>query len=228
MNAGLAAGAYGNADNSEIVIAIRGTVLEFAPFSDQQGVSADAISTLGADLSFGGRIPNKKFKSNLRDAAAFLKYVQTQFPQANITLTGHSLGGAIAQILGQATNLSTYAFNSPGAENLYDALRPDLRDLLQCQNPSYISINYRILGDQVSKFGRPVGRTLTIKNPPSFQWTADPIYDAYQNFMALATIFFRLHSITTVISQIADNAPIVPAVGEPDYTLIIENNVHHN
>ena len=61
--------------------------------------------------------------------AAFLEWVQNNVPGTTITLTGHSLGGAIAQVVGQATGLTTVVFNAPGAAQVYGGLSSSLQSI---------------------------------------------------------------------------------------------------
>jgi hypothetical protein len=86
---------YANQDDSEIVIAIRGTVI--LPFRN----SEKFIETIGdvlADLSVGGTHPNGLLSAEVHHAAEFVQAVQAKYPNAQITLTGHSLGGATGEI----------------------------------------------------------------------------------------------------------------------------------
>jgi len=55
-------------------------------------------------------------------AREFLNRVTNQYPDSTITLSGHSLGGALSQLLAVATNLSATTFNPYGAKDLIPAL----------------------------------------------------------------------------------------------------------
>ena len=104
---GFFARAFATADDSQVVIAFRGTDLS-NPMT--------AIMNIMADASFvGNQTPTTDLVMETEDAASFVRQVITAYPNANITLTGHSLGGALAQLVGQAANLDTYTFNAPGA-----------------------------------------------------------------------------------------------------------------
>jgi hypothetical protein len=86
-------------------------------------------------------------------------YLQNQSPQscpASITLTGYSLGGAIAQIVGNETNNSTVTFAAPGVGNLLSQF-----GITSSTTPG-TDINYRLLGDQESLVGQRVGETITV------------------------------------------------------------------
>ena len=102
----------------QIVVAFRGT-----DTSNLLTMVQNAI----ADVSFVGSVPNAGLVDEVTDAANFVKLVEATNPTANITLTGHSLGGAIAQLVGKASGLDTYAFNAPGAQQLYQSLSDQLQ-----------------------------------------------------------------------------------------------------
>ena len=97
----------------------------------------------------------------------------------NVTLTGHSLGGAVAQLVGSvATGLNVTTFDAPGPKglltqpysnskstglkgtytNLFDAISAAMDGVLGLSNftPDLdrTTINYRLEGDQVSMAGR--------------------------------------------------------------------------
>ncbi len=107
---GFAAGAYANAAHTQIVIAFRGTELGES--------TVTSLENLAADASFRGTTATMSLAALVNDAVGFLNQVnnlaKTIYPNATITLTGHSLGGALAQLLGRASSLATYAFNAPG------------------------------------------------------------------------------------------------------------------
>ena len=73
---------------------------------------------------------------------------------ALITLDGHSLGGAIAQLLGETTGFATTAFNAPGTQQLYASLSDVLDPVME------LGVNYRIADDVVSwsavRLGKPI------------------------------------------------------------------------
>ena len=47
-------------------------------------------------------------------------YVSIAYPTATISVTGHSLGGALADYLGAETGFQTVTFNAPGIIGLVD------------------------------------------------------------------------------------------------------------
>jgi hypothetical protein len=109
----------------------------------------------------------------VQQAALFLQNIHKLYPGATITLTGHSLGGGIAQMLGAASGYRTVAFNAPGTQALYGNLTSELApavavgaDGSNSTNSSKGSNdNYRALGDQVSLSGAQIGKVFTVTSP---------------------------------------------------------------
>ena len=137
-----------------------------------------------ADLSFtapflGG--PNALLRAYVGYAVQFVlsvyDYVQQNYPTAQITITGHSLGGAIAQIVGEAAHLPTATFNAPGMDQFYDDLASELAPLTNSKlGLGGTNINYRAEGDLVSLAGQQIGQTYTIldTNVPQGQFQLLP------------------------------------------------------
>lgn len=56
----------------------------------------------------------------ISNAVMIIDQIVKLFPEKEITLTGHSLGGSIASIVGRIKNLKTFAFSSPGEKHISD------------------------------------------------------------------------------------------------------------
>jgi hypothetical protein len=214
---GLRAATYVSADNTQLVIAFRGTDLDAGALT--------AIKNIASDGSFGTGIPSANLIASVHEAANYVRSIQDKFPGANITLTGHSLGGAIAQIIGQATGYTTDAFNAPGAGGSLGAalnlLSPVIGLSALARAPvASANTNYRIYGDVVSQFGSPIGTTQTLQKDYTNAYTpASGIYDLVDN----AAYFGAAHQITNFFPTNAFSPSTT--VGEPNNAAIIESSL---
>jgi len=208
-NAGFRATAYQNAATNQIVVAFKGT----APTDD---TVLKFVKTLLADTSFATGIPGPNLKADVADAAAFLAKIRDTNAGANITLTGHSLGGAIAQLVGQASGLAAYVFNAPGAAKLSAQLGTELSAAVPAggATSSGVSENYRMYGDVVSRIGVPLPGSATYTLASDI--VPRSLIDQYPMGFALHN-----HSIDTVISQVEINAPLSAGATGPGFPHVI-------
>jgi pimeloyl-ACP methyl ester carboxylesterase len=153
--AGLLAVAY--QDENQVVVAVRGTDPSHY-WQLGKNLLADASWAPGA-LGLTGTNPNAILASEVADAANFLYQVRQEFPNDVLTLEGHSLGGAIAQLLGKASGYTAIGFNAPGAAQfagpLSSALAPAGASKVVGSQPG-VDENIRMYGDQVSLAGTPI------------------------------------------------------------------------
>jgi len=171
---------------------------------------SDNIDNYLNDASFLSTTPTQGLINYVNDAVAFLQSVSDNNPGDTITLAGHSLGGAIAQLLGEKTGLTTDVFNAPGAQQLYEPLlnTSTLRDLQQISNDNENN-NYRIQDDQVSLAGTPIGIQTTLPAPPDNSdnlntlTNADLLALGAKALVNFASTLANDHSINTVINQIS-------------------------
>lgn len=181
---------------NEIIIAVRGT--------DPSGFNK-LVYNLFSDTSFATGDPTSSLRSEVAQLVAFLAQVVKDHPGAKITLAGHSLGGALAQIVGQAANLPVISFDAPGAllvvKQLADQLAP-LKALPTSSGPTQAVVNYRLRGDQISLIGTQIGTTVTVGN----------VYGDVAVDKLAPTYFLDFHSIATLISQIGTRCASVLAV----------------
>ena len=94
-NTGLAATAFRDTTTGQIVISLRGT--------------DDLKDLTGADLA----LALQNLPDQYREAAQFFKDIQDNYGN-DIVVTGHSLGAALAQLLGAAEGVTAYGYNGPG------------------------------------------------------------------------------------------------------------------
>jgi Ca2+-binding RTX toxin-like protein len=179
---------YANSDSSQVVIAFRGTVVD----PNDLSTTFKTATTDFASFSLG--IPTVGLLKGMQEAAALLAEVVQQYPNAKITLTGHSLGGAMAQMLGKASGYSTVAFDAPGASEIYNsasmqsALAATIKLGTQHPEPGS-SVNIRTVGDWVSMQGVQFSTPVTID-------AANPVY--------LDSPFFILqnHKMDTILKEL--------------------------
>jgi hypothetical protein len=210
--AGSRAAAYISPDGTQIIVSIRGTNFGSGDYA------IAALKDLLADGSFVTNTATPGLEQETAAAAAFLRHIESQYPNATITLTGHSLGGAIAQALAEYSGLTADTFNAPGIGGaLYDQLVPYM---LPVEGRTAGSItNYRIYGDQYSLFGSPLPGVTTITLPSV---VSDSVIAANPSEYIQTN-----HSISTVFTQITgyENGTVVPdASAGPNITAQIEAN----
>ena len=151
-SSGFEAVAYQN--GNQIVIAFRGTY---------RGDNAALVKNILADASFLTDSATLPLASEVEDAAKFVAQIHSDYPDAQLTLTGHSLGGAIAQLVGQTSGIASTAFDAPGAGDLFTKLASELQ-WAPIVSSSAQTRNYRLYGDQVSLVGTPIGEQFTEYN----------------------------------------------------------------
>lgn len=115
-------------NGNEIVIAFRGT----DSFLDI------AISDLQIAL---GKIPQQA-----NSAIKYYEMVRQAYPDCEITITGHSLGGALAQYVASAKNENAVTFNAPGISMPQGGSTDNI-------------VNYVNLNDFIGSFGDHIGTT---------------------------------------------------------------------
>ncbi|PXW84930.1 lipase (class 3) [Nitrosomonas sp. Nm84] len=114
-SSGMDAGVYKNRDTDELVLAFRGTETCNFPcsFKETEDVARDVV----ADAAIGTGTVSDQFKH----AFNFAQDIVNGYPGSKITVTGHSLGGGLAQAVGATLGLETFAFNSsPVPDHFFD------------------------------------------------------------------------------------------------------------
>ena len=125
-----------------VVISIRGTDL-----TSSQDLSNDF-----------GMWKNHKIPSQYVDAINYYNEIQKTFPSSKIVFTGHSLGGSLAQLMGNLTGNETVTFNAYGVGNL-------LNGNINYENSKNIR-NYGNINDLVfmMNFDNQLGHTQVINS----------------------------------------------------------------
>ena len=156
-NSGFKANVYRN--GSQVVIAVRGT--------DTKGEAL--VKNLLADTAFAETGPISDLLVQYSKELAVLVKNVTKSGET-ITLTGHSLGGAVAQMVGNVANLNVQSFDAPGAAyalvrnvSQNTSLATLLSDIVPRSSGTTSITNYRMAGDQVSLIGvGQIGKTVTV------------------------------------------------------------------
>ncbi|MCP8858319.1 lipase family protein [Latilactobacillus fuchuensis] len=106
----------GDVDYTQITVAYAGT-----NFSDRKDVAED-LQGIGAGNRKNLMLTNEKSQkyitaSQFDSALKFYQQVQTKYPNATLDTTGHSLGGAIALLVGSHYHVSATVFSAPDPWN---------------------------------------------------------------------------------------------------------------
>ena len=200
--------AWVNRDHTQVVIGIGG--------------SEQLDDYTRADSAFVTGRPTANYIDHVRTTVDLLVAMQNAYPNAAIQLTGHSLGGAVAQTVADAAGLKAVTFDAPGAKGfesnheLSDALQPIHRAA------SADIINYRVYGDLVSTVGSQFGKTFTYAPP-----IAELIVDTFP-----AGVFKTLHLLDIIgervlssSSQASSEGPTVASVFLSGATLLAVTQV---
>ncbi len=106
----------------EIIIAFRGT--------DDFGIAIKKLSLKNAPdtkndivMAFRQKLPGQAY-----NALMFYDAIKKKYPQTEILLTGHSLGGSLAQIVGAWRKVKACTFNPYGTRNILQKTGIDIHD----------------------------------------------------------------------------------------------------
>jgi hypothetical protein len=101
---------------SQIVIAYAGT----NPL-DARDIKTDMVTIIAKE-----NLPNRANTQQHERAEAFYQAIRTAYPEARLTLTGHSLGGFLALYVACRQRVSATVFNAPDPWELLDDLPQNL------------------------------------------------------------------------------------------------------
>ena len=107
--------------------------LKYAVYVNQNKPNEVILAFAGTDINTGKRNTIKDvfndfqmgashLPSQFKDAIPVYVKIKQKYPNAKITITGHSLGGSLAQLVGAATGEKTVTFNPYGTKNIFKHL----------------------------------------------------------------------------------------------------------
>ncbi len=110
--------------------------------------------TMASDLVADIKIAAYMVPTQATEAVRLVKNWKARYPKWRVSLAGHSLGGAICQIAGLATDTKFVTFGAPGMH--HNAI--GLCAFKKLWNTSKAGVNYANVGDMIS-WGHHIGRT---------------------------------------------------------------------
>ncbi len=167
-----------------------------------RGTEPDDVGDLTADLD----IARKTLPRQYPEAIAFAANTVGKLKVRDFSITGHSLGGALATVVGAGTGKTTVAFNGPGMKK---ALAKSNLNLSRTDN----IYNYRSSHDPVSGYGELVGKTFSLatgKPPKSYFWLGTP--GTVYTVLKKGHFYYQQHSMANLAAAVsshpkADNPP---------------------
>lgn len=187
---------YSSIESDNIVLVIRGSTTA----EDWTGANPTFINPTGR--------PTDTYREYISQAASSLNTLESQFPDTPITLTGHSLGGSIAEILADASGYNATIFNAPGAASTVPYLSAELSPISDNSRPSIIE-HYRMYGDLISGVGEHLQDPITLEAPIS-----EHIVDNHPYIMLKP-----MHNIRTVRESLENDTLISEEFGNTFETL---------
>lgn len=129
-----------------------------------KGTDITSLHDIKADLSMGMMLASTQWPEAAATMRAAVGYAHANgIPLSSISATGHSLGGALAQL--QAATFGVYAetFNAYGAAAMAKHMGIDIR-----ATQEHV-VNHRMYHDPVSQIAKPIGRTVDHMDYPDYQ-----------------------------------------------------------
>ena len=157
---------YRNDITEEIVIAIAGTDIK-------------QVQDIINDISIGADVIPSQYYSALNTYSMVLN----EYNGYKVTITGHSLGGAVAQLLGATLGIDTVTFNAPGVAHLLPLIASDFN--LSTDPKSYTNItNYNIANEWLNELNIGMGYQL-LGNSYILPAIDKDIFSAHNDFESL-------------------------------------------
>lgn len=210
QDTGFAAYAYQGADGN-ITVAIRGTDLDS---SSATAGGADLTADLGFIVG-----SNPVLGSDVAQTVSMIGDLRAAYPDAQITLTGDSSGGGIADIVAAGSGLNAVTFNAPqvhGVLSSYAGLAQSVSYGVPQPSGNDNIVNIQASSDPISHFplGGQVGEVITIHTPLTAT-LSDPLADH-----SLSAINQQLQSSSgATVTAVAENPSAPQELG----TFLLQN-----
>lgn len=154
-----------------------------------RGTSPADKRDIGADVRLGMKlIPEQFFPAMALFERARLTH------GTNVVITGHSLGGGLAQLVSAASTYPAVTFNAPGVKAVAETLSGSTPFGFHAAN----CMNIVLKNDPVSSFGTLIGKKLRLPNPDSYFFLNPLKYlEAHkQSSVIKAVRYSKYHSLT--------------------------------
>ncbi|WP_421440166.1 lipase family protein [Agrobacterium tumefaciens] len=182
---------YGGA-NGQIYIVYVGTNDRLDGFADVDLFVETKISPR-IDSKNWSEINSKFLDGQTRQAQAFYDSVKSKASDSSIIVTGHSLGGLLAQVVAATRNVQAVTFSAPGMPDSLVA-----RNNIEV-NKTFDILNYSRSTDKIGMFGENLGTTVKLGKAPG----------------AEEKDYFRQHSIASLSSEMVLAFPAGELVAQP-------------
>jgi hypothetical protein len=192
-SSGMQAGVYSNQESGELVLAFRGTETCDFPCSFKElrelarDTAADLLLTFGDD------------SDQFRHAFKFAESVIARHPGRIIIVTGHSLGGGLAQAIGMALNLQTYAFNSAPVPEDFAKKYPTERTAEELRETIFVIADIHDPVSNTDETGKLYQNAAHVS--PLIQFDFDEKEIVPESLKKLTNLRLNRHDITTLVEN---------------------------
>lgn len=154
----------------------------------QYVVAKDKVNKFGLDINIVDEKINFDLheKNQFRQAEKLVKAVQEKYPQSNISLTGHSLGGALASYAAAVCNVAAVTFNSPSVVGLLSEKKQSevMEGKFDKQIVNYVHPKDSISAGAFEAYERHIGSTYYIGT--QFQYENNDINPFYRFYKSIS------------------------------------------
>ncbi len=161
---------------------------------------SDDVGDLTSDFAMmAGRTPEQ-----LDNAIAFVERVKQQFPDAQIVVTGHSLGGSLTEMVASKyDDVVGLTFDAVGTRGIVESTGGALKD-------NHNTVNYVVHGDVLSNADAHVGQTVVVSNISKGNERLSP--HSIGNFMGNSSALEGVESGILTRHVVANTDPNAPSL----------------